>query len=182
MLYLKSIKKGKPMDEIESTYLAKSLPKDLEKSPSREIFDIYLPKDSSHPKVRIRKNGDQFEFTKKEVVDESDLSHLTEYTIKLTKAEFESLQSIEGMCVRKIRYNYQYKGRVAEIDVFLDSLAGLVLVEFEFENKEQLKAFEMPDFCLADVSQEEFCAGGKLCGRSLKDIQPDLDRFDYRKI
>ena len=40
----------------------------------------------------------------------------------------------------------------------------------------------MPDFCLADVTQEVFIAGGMLCGKCYKDIEDDLARIGYKKL
>lgn len=40
----------------------------------------------------------------------------------------------------------------------------------------------MPDFCLVDVTQEEFAAGGMLSGKKYQDIQNKLDQFGYKKL
>jgi len=40
----------------------------------------------------------------------------------------------------------------------------------------------MPDFCLADVTQEEFLAGGFLAGKKYLDIQSFLDKHGYKKV
>ncbi len=40
----------------------------------------------------------------------------------------------------------------------------------------------MPDFCLVEVTQEDFVAGGMLCGKSYEDIKADLDRYGYTKL
>lgn len=40
----------------------------------------------------------------------------------------------------------------------------------------------MPEFCLADVTQDAFIAGGMLAGKSFKDIEKDLGKFNYQKI
>ena len=40
----------------------------------------------------------------------------------------------------------------------------------------------MPDFCLADVTQEEFVAGGALCGKKYPDIEQKLAAFGYSRI
>ena len=40
----------------------------------------------------------------------------------------------------------------------------------------------MPDFCLAEVTQEEFIAGGMLCGKSFEDIKDKLEKFGYRGV
>src|SRR3989338_5295798 len=150
------------MIELEKTYLAKYLP-DLKKCKSKEIIDIYLPKSAKHPVLRIRKNGDKFEMTKKQPIGE-DKTIQEEQTIILTKEEFQELSSLEGKRIHKIRFYFPYNGRTAEIDVFQGDLKGLVLVDFEFESEQEKQAFEKPDFCLVEVTQEEFIAGGMLCG------------------
>ena len=53
------------MLELEKTYLAKYLPEDLMTCRKKEIVDIYLPKDSPHPKLRLRKSWSWYEITKK---------------------------------------------------------------------------------------------------------------------
>ena len=79
--------------ELELTFLAKSLPEGLAKCRQKEIIDIYIPKSSAHPVLRIRKNGDRYEMTKKEPV-EDDASHQEEHTIVLTEEEFASLSAM----------------------------------------------------------------------------------------
>jgi CYTH domain-containing protein len=168
--------------ELERTYLAKFLPKGLGKFLKKEIIDIYLPTNERHPVLRLRKNGDKYEMTKKEPIKEGDSSEFLEQTIKLTKKEFDSFKNIKGKKVRKIRYYYDLLGVRVEIDVFKDQLSGLVLIDFEFENSKIKNNFQAPDFCLADVTQEEFSAGGMLCGKKYSDIKKKLDKFDYKKL
>jgi CYTH domain-containing protein len=169
------------MIELEKTYLAKSLPAGLEKCKHKEIIDVYIPKAHPHPKIRIRKNGDKYEITKKEPVAD-DASHQEEQTIKITEFEFNELSKIDGKRLHKLRYYYDYKGRTAEIDVFQEALKGLVLVDFEFETVEDKAKFKMPEFCLVDVTQEKFTAGGMICGKSYEDIAENLKRFNYSKL
>jgi len=169
------------MIELEKTYLAKSLPAGLEKCKHKEIIDVYIPKAHPHPKIRIRKNGDKYEITKKEPVAD-DPSHQNEQTIILTEFEFNELSKFDGKKVHKIRYYYDYKGSTAEIDVFQGALKGLVLVDFEFETVEDKAKFKMPEFCLAEVTSEQFVAGGMVCGKSYSDIEKDLKRFNYSKL
>ena len=40
----------------------------------------------------------------------------------------------------------------------------------------------IPNFCLAEVTQEEFTAGGMLCGKSYEEIEPRLRGFGYSKL
>ncbi|QQR93207.1 hypothetical protein IPJ91_01975 [bacterium] len=171
------------MIEIEKTYLAKKLPKDLTSCKFNEIIDLYIPKSSEQPKLRLRKHGDKFDLTKKEHVNSGDASHQEEQTIILTETEFNILnQQLEGKRVHKIRYFYDYKDRTAEFDIFQDSLAGLVVVDFEFATLEEKDNFQMPDFCLADITQEVFIAGRMICGKSYEDIESNLSKFQYSKL
>ena len=86
--------------------------------------------------------------------------------------------------MHKTRYYYPLEGRTAEVDMFLDELKGLVLVDVEFtENEEHLKKqFQLPEFCLIDITQEEFIAGGMLCGKKYADIEKELKKRGYQKI
>ena len=168
--------------EFERTFLLKSLPENLEKLSSKEIIDIYVPKEKAHPNLRIRKNGSKYEITKKSSVKGNDFSHQEEHTIALTEEEFKDFSKIDGKKTHKIRYEAEHNGKKYEIDVFQGSLKGLILIDFEFDSKEQKDSFQMPEFCLADVTQEEFLAGGMLCGKSYEDIKDKLEGFSYKKV
>lgn len=165
--------------EIEKRYLAKVLP-DLTNCKSKEIIDIYFPKDSIHPVMRLRKSGDFYEITKKERINDDRMNH-KEDNIHLTKEEFLALSAVGGKRVSKIRYLYNYEGRTAEIDVFNEDLQGLTIIEFEFPNIEEAKEFEIPEFCYVDVTHEELLAGGMICGKTYEEIKPILDKFNYVK-
>ncbi len=168
--------------ELEKTYLAKYLPADLADFPQTEILDIYIPVETKHPNLRIRKRGDSYQMTKKILSDEGNASEAEEHTIKLTNDEFDSLSTIRGKRVRKIRYAYVFNGIDAEVDVFQDDLKGLVMIDFEFKDVKQKAAFKMPDFCLVDVTNEEILAGGMLCGKRYEDIESGLKNLGYKKI
>jgi CYTH domain-containing protein len=169
------------MIEYEKTYLAKHLPAGLETCPKKEVVDLYFPIDSEHPKLRLRKSGEKLEMTKKEKINH-DASTQMEQTIILSEAEYLALAEIPGKGIAKTRYFYQHQGNLAEIDVFQEELKGLVLIDFEFASEEQKNSFVMPDFCLADVTSEEFIAGGMLCGKTFGDIEEGLEKYKYNKI
>lgn len=170
------------MIELEKTYLVKELPKGLESCEYKEIIDIYIPEFEDHPTLRIRKNGERYVITKKELVNGTDSSELRESTIVLRKDEFEVLNKVEGKKVRKLRYRYDFNGQIAEFDIFQDDLFGLVVVDFEFEERDAKNNFKMPDFCLEDVTQEAFIAGGMICGKKYKDVEEKLNSFNYKKL
>ncbi len=169
------------MIELEKTFLLKEIPKGLKECKSKEVIDIYIPKDRDHPTLRIRKNGDKYEMTKKEPVEQGDSSTQKEQTIILSEKEFNELMNLDGKKAHKIRYYYNHNGKQAEIDVFQGPLKGLILADFEFNSKEEKENFEMPDFCLKEVTQELFIAGGMICGKTYEDIEENLKRFNYVK-
>jgi CYTH domain-containing protein len=168
--------------ELERTFLAKYLPEGLESCGKKEILDIYIPTEARHPTLRIRKNGNKYEITKKEPL-ENDPSEMSEETTTLTKEEFEELnKTLIGKRVRKLRYYYSYNDRTAEVDVFQDLLKGLIVVDFEFPTIEEKNLFQMPEFCLIDITQEEFIAGGMVCGKKYEDVEENLRVLGYEKI
>lgn len=154
------------MLELEKTYLLKSIPFDLEKYPHKDLVDHYIPEDSEHPKIRLRKRGNLYEITKKTLVQEWNYSIQKEQTIELTKQEYDALAELPNKLVHKIRYYVPYEWFTLEIDLFQDNLDGLILMDVEFPNIQTMESFSMPDFCLADVSQNNAFAGGMLCGKS----------------
>ena len=116
------------------------------------------------------------------MLDKNDASELKEETIILNKSEFNTLKKLNGKKIRKIRYFYNYKNQIAEFDIFQDKLKGLVLIDFEFKTSKEKSQFQTPHFCLADVTQEEFIAGGMICGKTYQDIETELNQFNYKKI
>lgn len=164
-------------EEFELTYLAKELPAGFSTDlPSKEIADIYIPESAQHAVLRIRKNGDSFEITKKQPVSGTDSSHQTENTIPLSREEFNDLHSVPGKRLRKIRYCYTEDTVAYEIDVFQDDLRGLVLVDIEFDSNKSKAEFTAPSWLLIDVTQDAFTAGGVLCGKKYTDLEPELTK------
>jgi len=167
--------------EIEKTYLAKRFPVDLSSIKSKKIVDIYIPEEAIVPSIRLRQNGEKYEFTKKVQVDPNNASVHVEHTVPLSKSEFEYLGK-SGKVVEKTRYYFDFENFPCELDVFSGELEGLVLVDFEFKDQESYKQFKMPGFCLVDVTQENFIAGKNLAGKKYEDLLSDLVRLGYSKV
>lgn len=164
--------------EIEVAYLCKELPAELLTDIPTRITDIYLSDEKDLlTKIRLRQKGETYEFTKKVNIDPSDLSIQNEYNVPLSKNEFEKLRGAGGREVVKDRYTSPYGKHILEIDVFRGELEGFVLVEVEFAGQTERDAFKPPAFCSHEVTQENFIAGAYLAGKSLADIQPDIDRI-----
>lgn len=164
--------------EIELTFLARGVPDLARAKRGVELVDYYFPEDPNvHPRLRVRKKGDSYTITKKMPADSSDASIHHESTIDIAADEFTDLTKGAKRSLSKSRYEVIIDGHDAEVDVFSGPLTGLVLVDFEFSSFAQRDAFVMPDICLADVTQEDFIAGGLLAGKSFKDIEDKLKEF-----
>lgn len=172
------------MIELEKTFLAKHLPKELAGQKPQRVTDIYFPNDPAvkHPNLRLRQQAGKLNMTKKKPIDETDSSRQLELTIPLTLAEFSELSKASQRRVVKDRFEVKIGSYSAEVDVFQEKLAGLVLIDFEFTTEAAKAKFKPPACCLAEVTQEEFIAGGLLAGKSYHDIKPQLDRFGYQKL
>ena len=175
--------------ERELTFLVEELPSDLDKFPSKIIEDSYIPASSDHPKIRIRRSGDKFTITKKYPIDSTnggdtgDSSRLIEHTIDLTSAEYQALCQLPGKKFTKRRFFYEIGDHPAEIDIYLDKLAGLVVIDFEFDSDETMAEFQKPAFLGADVTQDVLVAGGFLAGKTYADIAPGLmKKYNYHPV
>ena len=95
-------------------------------------------------------------------------------SIYLPEEEFAVLaRSLPGARITKLRHTLQSAEEVAlHVDEFCGALAGLILVEAEFNTSALLTAFPMPDFALREVTDDPRFAGGWLVVNGLpKDFQ-----------
>lgn len=168
--------------ELEKTYLAKALPANLADCHSEIIQDVYVPQAADHPILRLRHRGQTYEITKKLPVDDADNTRQNEHTISLTSSEYDALAASSTKSLTKRRYYCKIEGHDAEVDVYQGSLAGLVVIDFEFKTDADMDIFTVPDICLADVSQDELIAAGKLAGKSYADIETQLQQYNYKPL
>lgn len=169
--------------ELELTYLASQLPQEISNVNPKRLIDIYVPElGVDHARLRLRQKGDSYEITKKIPIVEGDASAHNEMTIPLDNLEFNALSTASNKRIIKDRYNVVIDGYPAEVDVFREELSGLVLIDFEFSSEEEKNNFQKPTVCLADVTQENFIAGGLLAGKTYEDISAELLRFNYKAI
>ena len=168
--------------ERERTFLAKELPQEIKTTKPTRIVDIYIPDTPAHSHLRLKQNGKTYEITKKTSVAAGDASEHIKQTIPLTEEEFAALSRCSAKRIAKDRHRVVIDGILAEIDVFIEDLAGLVLIDFEFDTEDEKDNFIPPSIALADVTQENFIAGGLLAGKTYDTIAPELARFCYKKL
>jgi adenylate cyclase len=170
------------MLELERTYLLKAIPEWLSAYPHKDLLDIYIPLESDHALIRIRKHGDSMVIMKKELTHPWDLSSMEESVIHLTMEEFDALQQVPGKRIHKHRYYVPYQGLTIEIDVFQENLQWLIMADVEFSDEATKENFQMPDFCLTEITQDVTFAGGLLCGKLYEDISEKLASLWYIKL
>lgn len=169
--------------ELEFTYLADGLPIEIKGIDPKRLIDVYIPETGvEHPTLRLRNKAGKLEITRKSPITEGDSSAQYEMTIPLSQQEYDALSNTSDRRVVKDRYEVCIDGYPAEVDVFQEKLKGLVLIDFEFDNEEKRNSFKAPLVCLADVTQEEFIAGGLLAGKGYDDIAERLKLFNYAAI
>lgn len=170
------------MEELERTFLAKSIPRKFLKSKSLEIHDIYFPARQKHPKIRLRRIGEKIELTKKEPINKDDASVQLEQTIILTEKEYKEFKKIKGKELVKTRYYCRINGINIEMDVYKKKLKGLIMIDVEFKTKKEKRMFKPLDFFGVDITQDKIGAAGILAGKSYKNIEKALKKYNYNKI
>lgn len=170
--------------ERERRYLLRDLPEGINRADAHvQITDNYL----TGTNLRIRKVRDPktnkwvVKFTKKFAPDPADPSLTIITNIYLNATETEMLAPFEANEIRKNRYYFDFEGRRFSIDMFLGDLLGLTLAETGFETDEEMAAFELPPFAIADVTNNEIFSGGKLCELTFEDIRKEAQKSGWVK-
>ena len=143
--------------EIERKWRIAELPADLVSFECIDMEQAYL---NEHPTVRIRRENDSYVLTYKGI-SEDDVSH-AEYNLPLTKEAFEHmLPKHDGRVIKKKRYiipldmsaeDVQLK---AELDIFDEPFAPLMIVEVEFPSIEAASSFTPPSWFGEDVTHDK---------------------------
>lgn len=133
--------------EIEKKYLLKNVP-DLNGYEFHKIEQAYL---CTEPVVRVRREDETYYMTYKG----GGLMSREEYNLPLTAESYEHLKGkADGNIISKTRYliPLEKENLVAEIDVFDEPFAPLVMAEVEFKSEEQANTFEAPEWFGEEVT------------------------------
>ena len=133
--------------EIERKYLIDKIPFSLEGFCCRRIEQGYL---CTEPVVRVRRDDDTYYLTYKS----KGLMVREEYNLPLTREAYEHLKTkADGRIISKLRYMIPLAGSLtAELDLFQDDLAPLMLAEVEFDTVEEAEHFLPPEWFGEDVT------------------------------
>jgi hypothetical protein len=174
--------------EFRRVFLLADLPEPLTRASAHlQFFDNYI----ENTRLRLRTIRDpqtkewQWILEQRFPQDENDVSVWNVSEIFLSDAEHTAFEIFEGREVKKNervetnelrfnRYFFDVGQQQMEIDVFLNPLWGLCLGKVFFDEKETAQNFEMPDFAVAEVTQNEFFIGKNLIGKSFADVQEQL--------
>ncbi len=139
--------------EIERKFLISSLPEQLEKYPMCLMEQAYLCRE---PVLRVRreecKEEKKFILTYKS----KGLLEREEYNLPLDENSYQHLRAkADGRWITKKRYQIPEKdGLCIELDVFEGELAGLVMAEVEFPDKEAAEAYHAPEWFGKEVTYD----------------------------
>ena len=143
-----ALQKSATPQEIEKKFLIKSLPPSLEQYPCEQIRQGYLSVDVDH-EIRVRQKDNHYFYTEK-------IGHglaRTEIEKEITPEEFASQwPQTAGRQVTKTRHKIAYQGRLIELDIYADSLLGLIEAEVEFPSLEIAKKFIPPSWFGREVT------------------------------
>jgi len=128
--------------EIERKWLIRRLPESSLGEPL-EILQGYIAVTPNGNEVRLRMKGGRYFLT----VKTSGNQVRGETEIELQRDEFEVLwPATEGARLHKNRYNLRYRGFTIEVDIYAETLSGLVIAEVEFGSEQEAAAFEPPEW------------------------------------
>lgn len=130
-----------PQTEIERKFRLKFAPGELQGSPSVLIEQGYLLHFDSE--LRVRRSGGVLHTMT--VKGEGDLER-PEWETEIPQWVFDTLWSKCKYSLRKLRTTLptNMMGVKYEVDTFLDTLDGLILLEIEFQSVEQAENFVLP--------------------------------------
>jgi adenylate cyclase len=135
--------------EIERKFLVRELPDELANYPHNEIAQGYLVSLEDGLQVRLRKSVDRYSLTYKRGAG----NVREEREVELTAEQFATLwPATEGKRLVKTRYEIPFGERTVEIDLYHERHEGLIVAEVEFDEEDEAKNFQPPDWLGADVT------------------------------
>jgi len=160
--------------ERERRFLLEQFPSNANVVRIRRITDRYI--DGTALRLREQSDGSEpaiFKLTQKVPARASGAQQGLITSMELTQDEFRVLAQLAAGKLSKTRYSVPPFG----IDVFEDTLQGLVLAEAEFDSAAAADALTIPSFIVCEVSADERFTGGQLVRASRQDVRTWLSEY-----
>lgn len=163
---------------IRRAFLIGGLPEPWSPADSHlQVFDNYLER----TRIRLRKirMPETKEWTRvlEQIysVEEDSFAKLKMSRMFLNETEYKVLEAFKGRETRKNRYFYELEGKRFEIDIFLGKLWGLNIAKVFFETEDEMEKFDVPEFAVLEITNDEFFIGDNLVEKTFEDVQERLN-------
>ncbi|MCF8305264.1 MAG: hypothetical protein K9I71_01805 [Ignavibacteriales bacterium] len=137
--------------EIERKFLIENLPEGFADFPKKKIKQVYVDYETDH-RFRLREKDGVFIKTVKRgkglVREESE-----EMVASDLFDEYWNKTHLPKII--KDRYHIPFKGKLIELDVFMENLSGLFVAEVEFHSVDESTQFEPPAWFGSEVTEDE---------------------------
>jgi len=166
--------------EIESKFLVKYLPENIDQYEHKNINQGYLAITEDGTEVRLRQKGDQYFQTVK--IGSGQIRD--EFEVDINKSQFDMLwQATEGKRVEKVRYFIPFENHIIELDVYQGILDGFYSAEIEMDSQlDSIDISRLPDWIGADITTDKRFKNQSLAVNGLPDIellyQKDVPTFE----
>lgn len=169
--------------EMYRSFLIETLPEPLTRASAHiQIFDNYI----ANTRIRLRSVRDPQTRNWTRILQqripaaEKKAAVFTIFEIYLNESEYDRFSLFEGAEIRKNRYFHEYDGKMLAFDAFIGELWGLNMALVEFENADDLRNFEPPNFMIFEVTNEEFFLGESLVLKNFNDVRAEVAKLETR--
>ncbi len=145
-----------------------AIPAGIDEASGRRIHDRYV----IGTRLRLRRvdplagGAPQYKLGQKDTPDPTALWRMRHTSIYLSRAEYDVLAALPAHLLDKRRYTLELGGVRYGIDVFDGRLSGLVLAEVGADSEDELARYAVPEFAVAEVSDDRRFTGGALAAAS----------------
>ncbi|CAN5631900.1 hypothetical protein BH18ACI3_BH18ACI3_20740 [soil metagenome] len=163
--------------ELHRSFLIDGLPEPLKRASAHlQIFDNYIP--DTRLRLRSLRDPETASWTRilqqRFPATENNLSCIKFSEIYLNDAEYANFQIFEGSEIRKNRYFHEFDQRTFAFDVFLGKLWGLNIARAEFATEIELDRFELPSFCVLEITNDTFFMGEILVTKTFEEVRGEV--------
>ena len=160
--------------------------KEMEDIEIYKISQNYLYQDK-FSSIRVRSifnpkcNKTEYVYTVKTKGNIQDNYSLYEIESNITEQEYEQMQELSNYVIEKYRIKIPLNNKLmAELDLYNGKLEGLLTVEVEFPNKEELKKFSKPNWFGENLDKKIF-SNANLSKMTREQFLNMIDRESYEK-